>query len=167
MAKRFSKKQNKHQKDDASALNILAMATHYSPNPKEKELGIDLPFNYQTGEISETVWNRWLGWDPIRLVHKYQTNLKKLKFIYIDCGRSDEYNLIWGARILHSKLERLKISHFYEEFDDGHMNINYRYKRLTTENLQCAIKLGLRILTGLVGHKYGIHRLLKNKTVIR
>jgi enterochelin esterase-like enzyme len=124
---RFSKKQNKHQKDDASALNILAMAAHYSPNPKEKELGIDLPFNYQTGEISETVWNRWLGWDPIRLVYKYQTNLRKLKFIYIDCGRSDEYNLIWGARILHSKLERLKISHFYEEFDDGHMNINYRY----------------------------------------
>jgi S-formylglutathione hydrolase FrmB len=125
--KRFSKKLNKHQKDDASALNILAMAAHYSPNPEEKELGIDLPFDYRTGEISETVWNRWLGWDPIRLVHKYQTNLRKLKFIYIDCGSRDEYNLIWGARILHSKLERLKIGHVYEEFDDGHMNINYRY----------------------------------------
>jgi hypothetical protein len=123
----FLKKQNKHQKDDAAALNILAMAAHYSPNPEEKELGIDLPFDHQTGEISEKVWDRWLAWDPIRLVYKYQTNLRKLKLIYIDCGKRDEYNLIWGARVLHSKLQRLKINHLYEEFDDGHSNISYRY----------------------------------------
>ncbi|MGC2384485.1 MAG: hypothetical protein WA631_15400, partial [Nitrososphaeraceae archaeon] len=46
---------------------------------------------------------------------------------YIDCGRDDEFNLLWGARILHSKLEKMKINHYYEEFDDGHMNTSYRY----------------------------------------
>lgn len=124
---KFLKKQNKHQKFDAAPLNILAMAAHYSPNPNEKQLGIDLPFDYQTGEINEMVWERWKKWDPTRLVQKYQANLRKLRYIHIDCGKTDEFNLIWGARILHAKLEKLKIVHSYEEFDDGHMNINYRY----------------------------------------
>jgi hypothetical protein len=39
---------------------------------------------------------------------------------------NDEFNLHWGARILHSKL-KMRVRHFYEEFDDGHMNISYRY----------------------------------------
>jgi S-formylglutathione hydrolase FrmB len=124
---KFLKKQNKHQKIDAAPLNVLAMAAHYSPNPREKQLGIDLPFDYQTGEINEFVWKRWKMWDPTRLVQKYRANLRKLKFIHIDCGTTDEFNLIWGARILHAKLEKLRIGHSYEEFDDGHMNINYRY----------------------------------------
>ena len=29
--------------------------------------------------------------------------------------------------LLHSKLKKMGIKHHYEEFDDGHMNIQYRY----------------------------------------
>jgi hypothetical protein len=47
--------------------------------------------------------------------------------VYIDCGTRDEFNLQWGARILHYKLEKMNVKHFYDEFDDGHMNISYRY----------------------------------------
>ena len=57
------------------------------------------------------------------MVEKYHKNLKRLKFIYIDCGTLDEFNLHWGARILHSKLENMNINHYYEEFDDGHMHM--------------------------------------------
>jgi S-formylglutathione hydrolase FrmB len=103
------------------------MAAHYSPNPNSDEIGVDLPFDLKTGEILQNVWNRWLSWDPVRMVEKYRKNLKRLKFIYLDCGTLDEFNLQWGARILHSKLENMNIKHFYEEFDDGHMNISYRY----------------------------------------
>ncbi len=103
------------------------MAAHYSPNPKSKELGVDLPFDWETGEFREDVWRRWLEWDPVRMVEKYEENLRKLKFIYIDCGTKDEFNLYWGSRILHSKLTAKKIKHYYEEFDDGHMNVQYRY----------------------------------------
>jgi hypothetical protein len=53
--------------------------------------------------------------------------LKKLKLIFIDCGTTDEFNLHWGARMLHSKLIKSNIKHIYEEFDDGHMSISYRY----------------------------------------
>ena len=124
---KFWKKPNRHQKSDGSPLNIFAMAAHYSPNSKSKDMGVDLPFDIETGEMSEKVWNRWLACDPVRMIEKYRSNLKKLKLIFIDCGTRDEYNLQWGARILHSKLKKMNIKHYYEEFDDGHMNINYRY----------------------------------------
>jgi enterochelin esterase-like enzyme len=124
----FWKKSNLHQQNDIVALNILAMAAHYSPNPSSKEsMGIDLPFDLETGEILYDVWNRWLSWDPTRLVKKYSDNLKQLKLIYLDCGTKDEFNLQWGTRILHSKLENMGILHFYEEFDDGHRHLSYRY----------------------------------------
>jgi S-formylglutathione hydrolase FrmB len=109
------------------ALNTFAMAANYSPNPRSKELGVDLPFDLETGEFREDVWRRWLAWDPVHMVEKYGKNLKKLKLVYIDCGFKDEFNLHWGARLLHSKLNSMGIKHYYEEFDDGHMNIQYRY----------------------------------------
>ena len=124
---KFWKKSNRHQKSDGPPLNIFAMAAHYSPNSNSENMGVDLPFDIETGEMLEKVWNRWLSWDPVRMVEKYRNNLKKLKLIFIDCGTRDEFNLQWGARILHSKLGKMNIKHYYEEFNDGHMNISYRY----------------------------------------
>jgi hypothetical protein len=124
----FWRKPNKHLRADQPTLNTLAMAAHYSPNPRSKDgLGVDLPFDLETGEFREDVWKRWLEWDPAKMVDRYAENLRKLKLIYIDCGTRDEFNLQWGARIIHSKLSKLRIKHHYEEFDDGHMNITYRY----------------------------------------
>ena len=56
-----------------------------------------------------------------------QPNLRMLRLIYVDCGTKDEWNLHHGARIFVRRLEALRIEHAYEEFDDGHMNIPYRY----------------------------------------
>jgi putative esterase len=124
---KFWNKENHHEKEDGPPLNILAMAAHYSSNPASKEMGVDLPFDLNTGEISQKVWNRWLSWDPVRMVEKYHKNLRRLKLLYIDCGIKDEYNLQFGARIVHSKLDKLNVKHIYEEFDGGHMNTSYRY----------------------------------------
>jgi enterochelin esterase-like enzyme len=122
----FWKLPNRHVLKYHAALNTLAMAAHYSPNP-QSELGVDLPFDLKTGEFRDEVWKRWLELDPARIVERYEKDLKKLKLIYIDVGTRDEFNLQWGARIIHSKLTKLGIKHYYEEFDDGHMNITYRY----------------------------------------
>ncbi|MEM3670285.1 MAG: alpha/beta hydrolase-fold protein [Thermoprotei archaeon] len=122
----FWSKPNRHSPEDMAPLNTLAMAAHYSPNPEE-ELGVELPFDLDSGEFRYDVWNRWLEWDPTRMVEKYADNLRKLRLIYIDCGTRDQFNLHWGARILHSKLKKLNIGHYYEEFDDTHSNITYRY----------------------------------------
>lgn len=124
----FWKKPNKYQdRDDMVALNIMGMAAHYSPNPRSPYLGCDFPFDLDTGEIIQDVWNRWLSSDPTRMVTKYQDNLKKLKLIYIDCGTRDEFNIHLGCRILHSKLKKMEIRHFYEEFPGGHSKISHRY----------------------------------------
>lgn len=123
----FWKKQNHHNKEDGPPLNVFAMAAHCSPNPYSNEMGVDLPFDLDTGEILQDTWNRWLSWDPAKMIEKYRKNLKRLKFIYLDCGTKDEFNIQWGARILHSKLESMGIKHYYEEFDDGHSHTSYRY----------------------------------------
>lgn len=114
-------------KDFFNIINILAMSACYSPNPKRKEYNFELPFDIYTGEIIPEIWNKWLKFDPARLVEKYKSNLKKLKMIYIDCGTRDEFNLQAGARIFADKLKKNGIKYIHEEFDDGHMNIQYRY----------------------------------------
>ncbi|MHB8567985.1 MAG: alpha/beta hydrolase [Nitrososphaerales archaeon] len=124
---KFWKKPNRHAGGDMQALNILAMAAHYSPSEKRRGLGVDLPFDINTGELRESVWKRWLANDPVQLVKKYSRNLKRLKLLYLDCGSRDEFNLHWGARLLAARLKESEVKHYYQEFDDGHMNISYRY----------------------------------------
>jgi enterochelin esterase-like enzyme len=123
----FWSKPNRKRGEDLPVLDTLAMAAHYSPNPDSPHMGIDFPFDLETGEWRDTVWARWKDWDPVRMIERYANNLRKLRLIYIDCGTKDEFNLQWGARMLHFKLTKLRIEHYYEEFDDGHMNITYRY----------------------------------------
>jgi enterochelin esterase family protein len=110
------------------AINTLAMASCYSPNPKSK-LGFDLPIDEATGELRDDVWKRWLEWDPVHIVGKYARNLKKLSLLFLDCGTKDEFNLHHGMRIFSRKAKALGIRHVVEEFDDSHMNIQYRYDR--------------------------------------
>lgn len=109
------------------ALNTLGMAAHYSPNPSSPTLGVDFPFDLETGAFRPDVWERWRAWDPVNLVEHHADDLRQLRLVYLDCGTEDEYHLIWGARTLHAKLGALGVDHVYEEFDDGHMNVTYRY----------------------------------------
>jgi enterochelin esterase family protein len=112
-------------------LNIIAMAAAYSPNPR-KPLRVDLPFDLTTGEIDEAVWRRWLAWDPVRMVSKverYRKAARKLKLVFVDCGTKDEWNLDLGARMLAKELKAAGARVVHEEFDDGHLDISYRYDR--------------------------------------
>ena len=63
------------------------------------------------------------------MVSRYARNLKKLRLIYVDCGSEDEFSLHWGARALVAELCRHGMKPHYDEFEDGHMNIAYRYDR--------------------------------------
>lgn len=108
-------------------LLTIGMAAHYSPNLKRKEYNFDLPFDINTGELISSVWNKWLKYDPVRLVDKYKDNLKKLRLIFVDSGTKDEYNMYVGARIFADKLKANGIKCIHQEFDDGHGNIQYRY----------------------------------------
>ena len=115
-------------KNDFAALNTIGMSACYSPNP-HSELGFDLPFDTETGELRADVWARWLEQDPVRMVEKHAENLNSLKLLYIDAGTRDEFGLDLGARILCKKLKDFDVPYIHEEFDDGHRNISYRYNR--------------------------------------
>jgi enterochelin esterase-like enzyme len=123
----FIQKGNKYQnRDDMVALGILGMAAHYSPNA-ESELGVDFPFDLDTGEMRQDVWSRWLSLDPVRMIEAHAESLKKLDLVYLDCGTRDEFNMIWGCRMIHSKMARMGVEHHYEEFDGGHAKMAHRY----------------------------------------
>ncbi len=107
------------------ALNILAMAAHYDPDPSQF-LGLRLPVTSDTCEVIEERWANWLKHDPVVKVETQADALKSLKGLYIDCGVNDQFNLVYGARRLHRRLDELGVDHRYEEFDDNHTAVDYR-----------------------------------------
>jgi enterochelin esterase-like enzyme len=111
------------------AMSLIAMASCYSPNLNSK-YQFDFICDTQTGEFRDEVWQRWLAYDPIRLVETYQSILQNSLRLYIDVGNRDEYYMHYGARVLHDKLNKLQIKHDYLEFDGGHQGHDLRYDLL-------------------------------------
>ncbi|ARM76732.1 alpha/beta hydrolase-fold protein [Acidianus manzaensis] len=112
--------------DDIKMLNVFGSSAFYSYNLDSK-VGFDLPFDIETGELIEDIWKKWLSHDPVRNVEKFKDNLKKLKAIYLDVGKDDEFNLFIGMKSLHKKMSNLEIDHYYEEFKGGHFGNSNRY----------------------------------------
>lgn len=117
--------------EDFPVIDIIAMAAAYSPN-REGPLRIDLPFELDTGRLREEVWERWLENDPVRFIPRNIDAFRRLQSIYLDCGVRDEFNIRWGTRMMIKALTENGIGVEHEEFDDGHMSINYRYDRSVT-----------------------------------
>jgi enterochelin esterase-like enzyme len=109
-----------------TALDLLAMSACFSPNPKAK-LGFDIPVDLHTGSIIPDVWARWLAFDPIEIASEHANALRSLKLLYFDCAKGDEYNLLYGTRLLTQKLAELKIPFTFEEYEGGHRNMQHRY----------------------------------------
>lgn len=112
--------------DFHSILSTVGYAACYSPNVNSA-WGFDLPFDVETGEWNDAVWARWRAWDPIELISQYESALRSLQLLFLDCGLRDEFNLQFGARAFCARLKRAGIPYRHEEFDDGHFDISYRY----------------------------------------
>jgi enterochelin esterase-like enzyme len=112
---------------DWHTMMILAQAATFDPDPSQF-YGIRLPVDPHTCEIIQESWANWLRWDPLRMADRgeHQDSLRSMKALYIDCGDIDQYNLVYGSRLLHRKLEAAGISHTYEEFHDNHSSVDYR-----------------------------------------
>lgn len=113
-------------RDWFALVNLLAMASCYSPNP-DSEIGFDLPFDPRTGELRDAVWARWLACDPVHLAAAHAAALRRLALYFLDCGRWDEHHLQLGNRIYSDRLTALAVPHVYEEFDGGHLHVAHRY----------------------------------------
>ncbi len=112
--------------EDHALINTIAMSACYSPIKKSPH-GFDLPFDTYTGEIRADVWKRWKQKDPVEIVRRNPEPLRNFGLVYLDCGRKDEFFLHLGARIFVQELRKARIPHEYEEFEDGHFNVQYRY----------------------------------------
>lgn len=132
LVEKFWNEEAPKAKSDFDGLNIIGMASCYSPN-EESEWGFDLPFDVVTGEVLEDVWERWLEHDPVHLAEKHLDSLRSLELLFIDAGTIDEFGLDIGARVLSKKLTELGVPHSTEEFEGGHFNINFRYNRAFEE----------------------------------
>jgi enterochelin esterase-like enzyme len=110
---------------DIHDLMTLAMCATYDPDPAAP-YGLRLPVTLDTCEIIPERWANFQKWDPCLMVEKHAAGMKQMKALYIDCGDADQYNLVHGARRLHRSLERLGVTHTYEEFSDNHSSVDYR-----------------------------------------
>jgi hypothetical protein len=110
---------------DDVLLNAYAMAACYSADPDGT---VQLPFDTATGMLLPDVWERWLAFDPVRMVRSHADALRSLRAIYVDAGTSDEWFLDLGADAFVRELRAIGVSDVqYELFDATHMNIGYRY----------------------------------------
>ena len=115
----------KTKDSDVHIIMILAQAASFDPDPGAP-YGVRLPVTMDTCEIIEERWKNWLAWDPLTLVETHGSDMKRMKALYIDCGDMDQYNLVYGARRMHRRLEALGVPHVYEEFPDNHSSVDYR-----------------------------------------
>jgi S-formylglutathione hydrolase FrmB len=110
---------------DHTLLNDWCMAACYSA---DEDGTVRLPYDTTTGMLIPAVWERWLAWDPVRMVPSHADALRSMKAIYIDAGRRDEFFLDLGAEAFRQALERIQVTNvFFELFDATHMGIEYRY----------------------------------------
>jgi S-formylglutathione hydrolase FrmB len=117
------------KEEDGTLLMLLGCSACFSA----REDGTpELPFDARTGEVRPEAWQRWLDWDPVRMVDvdAYAEAMRSMRAIWIDAGTRDEWFLDLGAEAFRAGLTRAGVPdtkvHF-ELFDAGHGMIEYRY----------------------------------------
>ena len=120
-------RQHKRPQAEYLTMEMLGYAAAYSPR-SARAFDLDLPFDRATGELDETVFARWLAFDPAERVAARASELRRLRLRYLDCGRRDEYALDVGARVTARRMRDVGLEVRHEEFDDDHRNVGYRYE---------------------------------------
>lgn len=112
---------------DEDPINDWGMAAAYSADPDGT---VNLPYEPTTGRLIPDVWERWLAWDPVRMVPRHADALRSMRAIYIDAGTRDQYFLDLGAEAFRQALEGIGVTNvFFELFEATHSAIEYRYPK--------------------------------------
>jgi len=96
----------------------LASAAAWSPNPKNPPLFLDLPV--KDGKVRADIVAKWVANSPLETLDQYVANLGKYYAIGIEIGTKD--TLIGSNQQLHAAMTKLRIPHYYEEYDGDHTN---------------------------------------------
>ncbi len=123
----FNSRPSFTKKGDEILLMTLGCTACFSAAPDGSP---QLPFNPRTGALIPEVWQRWLEWDPVRMVEPYADAIRSLRAVWIDAGTRDEWFLDLGATAFRDEIVRVGLPHDriqFELFDAGHGGIDYRY----------------------------------------
>jgi len=115
------------KKADEKLLGMLGVAACFSARDDGTA---ELPFDPRTGVVRDEVWQRWLDWDPVRMVPGHAAALRSLRGIWIDAGTADDYYLDIGAEAFRAALAEAGVPGEiirFELFDATHSGIDYRY----------------------------------------
>jgi len=113
--------------EDALLVGLLGVAAAFSARPDGT---VDLPFDARTGVIEQTVWQRWLAWDPVRMASGHADAMRSMHSIWIDAGTRDDYWLDLGASAFAEELRKIGLGDDvvrFDLFDASHAAIEYRY----------------------------------------
>jgi S-formylglutathione hydrolase FrmB len=113
------------KKEDSKLLMTMGVSACFSAADDGTPL---LPFNARTGQLIPEIWERWLAWDPVRMVPSYAEALRGLRAIWIDGGTRDDWYLDLGAEAFRAELAKIGVADVsFELFDATHAAIDYRY----------------------------------------
>jgi hypothetical protein len=110
---------------DADLVMYYGVAACFSADPDGT---VRMPFDLETGAIIPAVWQRWLDWDPVRMVPKYADALRSQRAIWVDAGLRDDFYLDLGAQAFVAELAKIGVTDVtFELFEGTHAAIEYRY----------------------------------------
>lgn len=112
---------------DGVLLSVLGCSACFSPADDGTP---QLPFDPRSAVLKPDVWQRWLDWDPVRMVDRYAGALRGMRAIWIDAGKRDDYYLDLGATAFRDELSRIGVPDdrvYFELFDATHAAVDYRY----------------------------------------
>lgn len=113
------------QPGDHSLLNLWAMASAYST---DADGTVRLPFDTRTGCVDQGVWERWLAWDPVRMVPRCAAAVRSWCSVYIDAGDRDDFGLDLAAEAFRAAITAEGAANVrFELFSGGHSGIDHRY----------------------------------------
>ena len=127
-ARRVIEQGGPRSQSEFHALELLALAHAYAParDPEGQPYG-ELPFDPRTAALLPERWSRWLAHDPVVRAERGDHGLATAQLVFLDAGKSDEYGLQFGARMLAEHLTRSGVAVEHDEFEGGHMGTAYRY----------------------------------------
>lgn len=113
--------------EDSDLLMLLAISACFSA----REDGTpELPIEPLTGRLVPEVWERWLAWDPVRMVAGHAEAVRSWESVWIDAGTKDQWFLDLGAEAFRAELVGAGLPEdriHFELFDASHTAIDYRY----------------------------------------
>ncbi len=113
----------------ASGLELMAYASCYSPVDDEPGR-FELPFDLTSGALRSEIWAKWLARDPVRMIARarFARALRRLRYVYVDGGEEDEWNLEVSARIFAAVAQAQGAHVDHREYSGRHSDVAPRYE---------------------------------------